>query len=381
MGAATTHFANVRAAHLALDADRLLLGCVALLYLPLVFMGPGSDPDSIRELHSGATLLQHHRYLMSRPPGYFPYELLCGALYAVGGTVATNCASIAMSLVLLDSFLRICERFKVPHRHLLAVTMAIHPVYWTASTSTIDFVWALGCFFVGFRTLLDRRYWIAAAMLGLAIGMRLSSVLLVAPLLTFEIIARPRDVNLLLSAVLTIAIGAAFYVPAFVASGNSFAFLTYYVGAWSWADYLGRFLYKNVYFWGLPAALFLCGIAPMMLRALIRCERKVWPVVALSLSIVIAFEALFLKVPVQRAYLLPILPFVLILLGIAARGRARILVAFALLLFSYDFVNLNLARADVPDHATRAILGPFVEPGYIISDARMRLNLATATCF
>ena len=381
MGIATARFANFDASHLALSARRLLLECVALLYLPFAFTGPGSDLDSIRELHSGATLLWQHHYVMSRPPGYFPYELLCGLLYAFGGSVATNCASIAMSLVLLDSFLAVCERYKVPNRYLLAATMAIHPVYWMASTSTIDFIWALGCFFVGFRMLLEQRYRISLAMLGLAIGIRLSSVLLVAPLLTFEIIAHPRNRNLLRSAVLTIVLGAALYIPAFVVSGNSLAFLTCYLGAWSWPDYLGRFLYKNVYFWGLPATLFLCAIAPMMLRALIRCERKVLPVVILSFSIVIAMEALFLKMPIQRLYLLPILPFVLMLLGIATRGQPRILAAFTLLVFSYDIVNLNLARPDVRDHATRAIFGSFVEPGYIMSDLKMRLNIATANRF
>ena len=72
------------------DADHLrpaLLGCVACLYLPFIFAGPGSDPDSIRELHSGTTLLWQHRYVLSRPPGYFPYEALCGVLYCLGGSV------------------------------------------------------------------------------------------------------------------------------------------------------------------------------------------------------------------------------------------------------------------------------------------------------
>ena len=103
---------------------------------PLYFAGPGSDPDSIRELNSGATLLWQHRYVLSRPPGYFPYEALCGLLYALGGTIASNLATVAISLLLLDSFLHICEHFEVPHRYLLAATMAIQPVYWASSTST-----------------------------------------------------------------------------------------------------------------------------------------------------------------------------------------------------------------------------------------------------
>jgi hypothetical protein len=358
--------------------DRLrwvLLGCAGCLYLPLIFAGPGSDPDSLRELRSGATLLWQHRYVLSRPPGYFPYEAFCGILYALGGSITTNLATMAMSLVLLDSFLRICEHFEIPHRYLLAATMAIHPVYWANSTSTIDFIWALGCFFVGFRMLLKYRYLAAAAMLGLAVGIRLSSALLAGPLLIGALVERPRDANLWTAAILAAAIGAALYLPEFVASENSLGFLTYYLGAWTLTDHLGRFIYKNVYFWGLPATIFLLAIAPTLMHGLVRCDRKYSRIIVLSLSIVILFEALFLKIPVQRAYLLPILPFVLILLGIALRDRRRMLLAMTILILSYNFLNLNLARPDVPDNARHAIVGLFIEPGYLLNDVGLRLVL------
>ena len=366
------------AAYLAEDVNVrwLLLGCAACLYLPLVFAGPGSDPDSVRELHSGTTLFWQHRYVLSRPPGYFPYEALCGVLYAFGGAIATNFATVAMSLVLLDSFLRICAHFEVPHRYLLAATMAIHPVYWASSTSTIDFIWALGCFFLGFRLLLNYRYLGAAMMLGLSVGIRLSSVLLAGPLLIGELIERPRDAKLWAAAALATAIGATLYLPEFVATGNSFGFLTYYLGAWSLTDHLGRFIYKNIYFWGLPAAIFFLAVSPMLMRELAGCARKFSGIIVLSASIVIIFEALFLKIPVQRAYLLPMLPFALILVGIALRNHKPRLLAMTVLVFSYNFLSLNLARPDVPDHATRAIVSLFIEPGYLLKDVAARLNLA-----
>jgi len=353
-----------------------LLAGATLLYLPLIFAGAGSNPDSLRELHSGSTLLWQHHYILSRPPGYFPYELLSGALYALGGTIANNLATLAMSIALLDSFLLICRRFQVPHRYLLAATMAIHPIYWANSTSTIDFIWALGCFLLGFRLLLNDRYLSAAAMLGLSVGIRLSSVLLAAPLLIWELFERPREVRLWAAAALAAAISAALYLPEFVASGNTLRFLTYYSDRWTLAQHLGRFIYKNVYFWGLPATIFLLASFPMLMRELLECDRKYSRIIVLSASIVIIFEALFLNLPVQRAYLLPLLPFVLILLGIALRDRKRMLLATMLLLFSFDFVNLNLARPDFPNHATHAAVGLFIEPGYLIGDVAARRDFA-----
>ena len=356
--------------------ERILLGCVACLYLPLIFAGAGSNPDSIRELHSGVVMLREHRYVMSRPPGYFPYELLCGILYAAGGVVTSNLASMLMSLALLDSFVRICAHFEVPHRHLLAATMALHPVYWAASTSTIDFIWALGCFFIGFRLLTEERYAGAAVMLALAIGIRLASVLMVAPLLIFQLLGKPRDPRILATCAATTALAAALYLPEFVASGNTLQFLTCYRSTWTTTDYLGRFLYKNLYFWGLPAAIFLGAGLPSAIGRLLRGDRKFVPIAMLAGAILLAIEALFLGLPVQRSYLLPMLPFLLILLGIAFADRRWILSTLLLLVCSFDFVNLNLARPDVPDHATRARPGFFVERGALIDDVATRLARA-----
>jgi len=379
--AADTHPRDTLLAHLLVylaQADRArlaLLATVAILYLPFIFMGPGSDADSFRVLNSGATLLWHHLYIPSRPPGCFPYEALTGILFAFGGTVATDLATLGMSIALLASFLGVCEHFEVPHRLLLGATMAIHPIYCASSTSTIDFIWALGWFFIGFSLLLKPRYLAAAAMLGLAVGIRLTSVLLVAPLLIWELAKKPRDLRMWFAAVLATAIGIACYVPAFLHAGDSMSFLTYYVGDWSIAEYAGRFIYKNIYFWGLPAAMFFVAISPTLVRGLSLADRKYSGLIIVSVIIVVAFEALFLKLPVQRAYLLPILPFALILFAIAFRDR-RILIAIAILIFSFDFVNLNIAKPDLRDHAARATIGLFVEAGYLFDDAARRVELA-----
>jgi hypothetical protein len=197
------------------------LGCAVFLYLPLIFAGPGSNPDSLRELHSGSTLLWQHHYVLSRPPGCFPYEALCGVLYAIGGSVANNFATMTMSLVLLDSFLCIGAHFEVPHRYLLAATMAIHPVYWASSTGTIDFIWALGFALLGFQLLLDDRYVIAALMLGLSIGIRLSSVLLVGTFLLWKFAESPSSPKPLAAGALAAVVGGVLYLPEFIASGNS----------------------------------------------------------------------------------------------------------------------------------------------------------------
>ena len=219
----------------------------------------------------------------------------------------------------------ICEHFEVPHRYLLAATMAIQPVYWATSTSTIDFIWALGCFLLGFRLFLNDRYFGAAAMLGLAVGIRLSSVLLAGPtsyVATHRMAARRQSLGETLDHFRSrLVIGAALYVPEFVASGNSFAFLTYCIGAWTWADLLGRFIYKNVYFWGCRPRFFSVPLRRCYSLAGRRPNAPFARSSSCRITIVLALETLFLKIPVQRAYLLPLLPFVLILLGIAMRDR------------------------------------------------------------
>jgi hypothetical protein len=356
-----------------------ILAIAGVLYLPLIFRGPGSDADSIGVIESGCRLLLQHHYEPSRYPGYFPYEALTGILFNIGGSTLTNFASLLVSLLALDSFLDICATSDVPARHLLAVLLAIQPLYWANSTSSIDFVWGLSAFLTGYRLMLRKRWLLAGLLFGLAIGIRLASSLLVGTALLAYLLERPGDPELWLIALVTAAVGAALYIPEFIAANYSLAFLTYYPRAFGFWGYVGRFVYKNIYLWGVPASGLLVFVTPLVFRNLRRnvtSEQR--PLVRTCIFAVVALELMFLKLPHQTAYLLPVVPLVLILLGIALQQRRTLLVALGICILSFDFVSINFAHPDRPRFATHAQLGVWLEKGSLLHDLDERAQINAA---
>jgi len=179
-----------------------------------------------------------------------------------------------------------------------------------------------------------------------------------------------------LAGFIAVVIGGLFYLPPFRQAGFSLAFLKPMTGGselWTLKLRLARFVYKNLYFWGLLGSLALPVLLLLGWRRLLDPGRR--RVVLACAGVVAAYEALFLKYPIEIAYLLPTLPAVLILLGIGLAHRPVVIGAFGVLLLSYAALNHNIARPDQHDRATGGAVGLWVEPGYVLQDARKRQAL------
>ena len=357
--------------------DGALVVLMLALYAPLLFFGYGSDNDTYLVLDSGRGLLRDHTYTPSRNPGYFLYELTTGVLSQVGGSVLCNAATLAMAVVSLLCFLKICRRLEVPRPHLLGLLLVIHPALWVNGTCTMEYVWALALLLAGTLLVIKRSYGVAAVLLGLAIAIRSTSFIAAGLVLGYALLARrPDRGRVVLAGFIAVVIGGLFYLPPFRQAGFSLAFLKPMTGGselWTLKLRLARFVYKNLYFWGLLGSLALPVLLLLGWRRLLDPGRR--RVVLACAGVVAAYEALFLKYPIEIAYLLPTLPAVLILLGIGLAHRPVVIGAFGVLLLSYAALNLNIARPDQHDRATGGAVGLWVEPGYVLQDARKRQAL------
>ncbi len=363
--------------------DRWVLALAALLYLPFTLLGYGTDVDSYHVIEAGERIMDGLPYEHSREPGFLVHEVATGVLGWLGGSALTNLGSVAMALVALGSFLALCRRLRVPHSALLGLTLAVHPLFWVSATTTMDYVWALGFGLAGGVLLWDRRWGWAGVLFGLAIGSRITSVLLVVVLAGYVFWRRAEDRRgVAWSVGLGLGLGALCFVPTLVQYGGTLGFLVP-VGAeeqagWSWLERVGRFGYKNVYVWGLPAALVLVGALGFGASRAVR-ERVRKPVLGLTAAGILLYEALFLRYPLEPEYLLPLVPFVLIGLGVLV-GR-RWLVALFVMVLLYNVVSLNLARPDRPNHAQSVELGVWAEPGHLVTDVRQRLRVRGCRSF
>jgi hypothetical protein len=358
-------------------ADYALTLLMVVLYAPLLFFGYGSDNDAYLVLDSGRGLITHHTYAPSRNPGYFLFEATIGLLSRLGGSVLCNAATLVVGAAALLCFLRVCRQLRLPRPHLLGVLFVVHPVVWVNATCTMDYVWALALLLTGLLLVLRRAYLAAGVVLGLAVAMRSTSFIAAGLVLAFALIGRREDRGrVALAGGVAVVLAALFYLPSFRYAGNSLAFLQPMTGGdefWTPRLRLGRFVYKNVYLWGLPASMILPVLLLLGRRSL--SDTRWRPVVLGCAAVVVAYEALFLTYPIEIAYLLPLVPAALILLGIALAERPVLLKVFAGVLASYAVINLNIARPDNPMRATWGTVGWWVEPGFVLRDARDRAAL------
>lgn len=362
-----------------LVARQWVLFLALLLYLPLIFFGYGSDVDTYRVLDAGRSFVATADYVPSRRPGFLVHELPTFVLDRLGGSIFTNLGTLFWALVGVACFRRILHRHRIPNADLLVLAFIVHPVFWYNATATADYAWALGMLLAGFDFIERGRFGWAGLALGLSTGCRISSGLVAVMLLAYAWLEFPSQRwRVLKGAVLAVFLAAFAYVlpwdfaewqPSFweVSMGSS--------ALWTPGMQIGRFLYKNLYFWGVPAALFVIG---MLARSAFITQPWKQPgavrLAGLCLLVLLGLQALFFRYPIEVEYLLATLPFWLILLGLGL-PRRRTVVLLILLIFSYNLVNLNLAKPDAPGQASQAALGIWLEPGYLVQESSIRLSL------
>ena len=212
--------------------------------------------------------------------------------------------------------------------------------------------------------------------MGLSINARLSSVIFVIALFASYLLNREPDKNkALLSVILSVVLGALLYLPSFVYVGWDLTFLTYDMGEMDWFGRAARFVYKNIYFLGLQTFVALLFMTPFIIRGFKRNYKDYKNILIFSLLMIVGIEAMYLKFPLEKAYLLPMLPFVLILLGISLKNHRKAIIFLLVIQFSYNFISFNIARPDVPNFATSATLGFWLEWGHLVTDAINRLGM------
>lgn len=356
-----------------------------LLYTPLAFLGYGYWIDIYSVLDTGTNFLKAGVWIPSRNPGYFVHEFFTMILNAVGGSVLTNLGTIAMALIAIYCFILICKKFDVPHYKIIVLAMSVNPTFWINAASTTDHIWALGFILSGFVLILRKNYFIGSLLFGLSIGSRLSSFVAVIGILAFFWFTAKEDRRkIILATVVSGILSMLFYVPSLINAHYTLGFLAPLVGGsefWTPILRIGRFVYKNIYLWGLPASIMLVPMVIIIIKKWRDLFSSKWFAISiLSAIMVVGYEALYLQYPLKIAYLLPMLPFILIILAIGLKDHPKLLVAFTVLILIHNFVNFNIAKPNFPGRATSATFELAVEKGYLIEDVENRLKLYRAGC-
>jgi hypothetical protein len=343
----------------------LLLGIAFILSrLPWVNMGYGEDPDAWRVAMSARYLIEHGSYLPSRLPGYPVHDIITAALLW-GGWTLTNLATVAMSLAGVFCFARIIRRLSLPAGGLLTVSLAFAPLLWFTSAQTLDYSWALTLLLAAYLAVLNDRPIAAGVLLGLAGGCRITYLGFALPLALILLQGRRTlpPLRFLAAAIVT---WLAVFAPVWLRYGP--AFWDFYDVRPSWGDFLRALTEDSL---GL-LALIMIVVALLVswrelrrLPAILRREPQTsaWAMIALLALLV------FVRLPLQTYYLMPAVPFTLLLLARVLRVRMLAIICVALLLGG--FVDIYTTSPSGWRSPT-ALLHIRPAPGLVMRDYQLR---------
>lgn len=377
----------------------LLLLAVALTQLPLLPHGYGTDPDAWRVASSASTLWSTGHYEVSRYPGYPLHEIISAPLVGTGGAFASNSATLIAALLLLIVW-NITVLREARHPALLVFTFAFTPLFLKNSAVTMDYVWSLLFLILAFRAALKSRLapaashagvsdlthatgfpvrvtldraLLAGVFVGVAAGFRLSNFVAVIPLaFLFLHQTNPRR-EILLFTLTALGTCLLAYLPPLTTLGPA----AWYAGTAAQLDDVRQhqvldfrvFAYRSIYAFGpLATAAALC-FAVTKWKEIRQNFRSYDPIVWSGLAAIGIFGGMFLLLPVEREYLLPLLPFLLLL---ADRFFTRSqLVVLSLFVISFAFINPDI----IAHEGAAGQLHPSLRHGMLLEDREKRLGI------
>ena len=315
----------------------LAAGLVFVSRLPFLGPGYGFDPDAWRVAYAARSILTSGHYAASRFPGY-PVQELASALLLRGGPAAL-CGASALMAAIGAGFLALTFR-KLGSRDgvLAALALASAPAIFISSVQAMDYAWALGFALSALYAALCRLPVLAGVLLGLGIGCRLPTGIWLVPIALVVLRQgsprhRLRSVGgCVLGAILT---GSLCFLPVYLEYGSRF-FTYYFHGGYPQLFLLAK--EATVDLWGVPGVLALLLLSPLgLLMARGESARSSIPGTASPLLMVtwavgiVLVTAVYLKVPLKAFYLIPVVPFALLLLGQSLERRVFLAICVALL--------------------------------------------------
>lgn len=353
----------------------LLIGCAAA-YLPFTLLGYGTDIDVPNVLRAGRNWIDDGVYELSRKPGAVVHEVGTAALDRVGGSVLVNLASVAFALVAIWSVYRLVRADGSSFPGWASLAMAANPWFWLAATSLGDFMWALGLALGGALAASRDRRLLAGVLFGLAIGCRMSSLLVVGAWLLAERTGaadqRARWGATLRTAGVGGLVGAAGFIPPWLQNDGSLEFLDTGLAFAGWGLTAGRWAIKNAAVIGIPAGLVMIVGIPRILGAIMRWN--VSTVVRFAVVTTVLSELLFFRYPLKPVHLLPVVAAVALMAGASPRVSRSLLIALVAAQLVGGIVGTTLGAPDVAHDASTGRLDVHLTEGPLLNMVRCRFD-------
>lgn len=306
--------------------------------LPLLDNGYGADDDGWSVARVARQWAETGVYEASRLPGYPTQEAL-SALVWRGGPFALNGLSALLTLITAIYIGMVAFHFNLSP-YLPSLMFIFSPLVYVSSVTTIDYQFATGFFMLSLYLVLKKRYTLAGIALGLSAGARITSGGFWLPFAIYIYLTEGGASRWRALLTFTIATGLsslACYVPALISYGPAFFYfnekviLIWFLLRGLSMDFLGAL--------GMLAVLATSAVMAVTVwrarkaGALSQQDKLLLWICGVSIALTLL---LFVRVPHEIAYLIPILPF-LYLLNERYVPRVWNIVTLAMLLVSCLF--------------------------------------------
>lgn len=326
------------------NRNRLYWTCLALLIavmtIPRLLINYGMDGDAIRGMIAAQRLVETGTYIPSRLPGNPLFEYLLAVLSLLDGHILTNAVILAFYLAAIAGFRTLARDRE--HGLLLVGLFSLTPILVMNSVVTKDYIPSLATILWSYAAAQRKRNLAAYLLLSVAVGLRLPNFLFAIPLGLFLWLGGERSLKIGALTLLTVLVGAMWYVPVFSRSG--WQMLAFPASTYHGLGYLLYMGYRIIMVFGPVATVGIVFMIALNTRNIISLTagqfRSADPSYIFESTAVILSLALFVKHAHQSEYLIPAIPFFYLLLARWLSHR-QLQVAAALIL-SFAVVSVEL---------------------------------------
>lgn len=371
---------------------------VFLSRVPFLWAGYGAEEDAWLLPLTAKYIALSGQYQLSRAPGH-PLQEIIYSLMWNAGPFAYNLFAAMASVIAVLFFALSLRQLGFKHYLFASFAFAFTPIVFISSTYLMDYMPAMAFVMMSFYFLLkvadpslenQRIVWrqlvLSGILLGLAIGFRITSGAMLIP---FCILLLPLSKDglkrVLLLTVSTLAIGLLTYLPVIRTYGLSFFT---YSDQFPYPNF-PKVVYKATFgVFGAVGLLtlvffkikFLTGKGPLKEKMLaVHIPGKLF---FACLLVIVIYIISYLRLPQKSAYLIPIIPFVILLCGYLFSDRAFklfcVMMTMSSFLFSINLTDSLRGAKHSPLSMKFNVAGQeiFLDPltGQVFSDYTKRLN-------
>ncbi len=283
--------------------------------LPRLIINYGPDENGANSARAALRFFQTGVYSSSRAPGNPLFEYLLTPIVPWAGYIGANLLVLCFYVAAVLMFADLVRQ--VPGRWLVVSVFALTPIMLVNAAVTMDYVCGLALLLAAYTLLTRHCYGLAALCLACAIGFRLPNILFVGAALLYLFLRRDRWQDMLRFALISLVGGVLFFGPILARVGLGIFNIP--ASPLQGGSYTLLVLYNGVMLLGPIATV---AVALLLLRQHRQVGESVRaalrgrdPAIVLEGSTILLFIALFVRHADQTAYLLPVVPFLYLLLA------------------------------------------------------------------